>query len=126
MATPLIQTLFFQQSRSEAERQRHLFIDPIQCALADSFPAEFNFYVLSAVLDAPCGALGLTHVVEFDGDEILRFEHPPCAILQQGGGVAFRLELTDLRLERAGTLVVKTTLTDGTKGQDVPLPVALR
>lgn len=129
MPSPLIQTAFFQAH--ETEESHHVFVNPIQMALLDRFPMSVSFTVLSVVLGAPKGELGLTHVVEFNGEdilsfkEILRFEHPPAAVLLEGAGVSFSLEVQNVNLDEPGTLVVKTKLSDGTWGRDVPLRVAL-
>lgn len=129
MPCPLIQTTFFQAY--EAEGSHHVFVNPIQAALLDRFPMSVSFSVLSVVLGAPKGELGLTHVVEFNGEdilsfkEILRFEHPPASVLRESAGASFSLEIKNVKLDEPGCLVVKTMLSDGTWGCDVPLRVYL-
>lgn len=123
---PIIQTTLFQQARTEESDQVNCFINPIQFAVAEAFPIDIDLIILSAVFNANREQLGCTHVIEFDGLELMRYEHPPVSIPYQDAGVAFRLNLEQVSVANPGTLVVKTTLSDGTQGQMIPLRVAAK
>lgn len=126
MNKSIIQTMFFQEQHIEAEGKRQIFVNPIQIALTDGFPVTFEFSILSSVHGAQQGQLGCTHVVEFNGENILRCDHSIATIPFEGAGIAFQLQIQQLHLNQAGILVIKTMLSDGSRGEDVPLPVLVR
>ncbi len=117
-----IQTILFQGT--VAAKNGQAFIEPVQTILAEGFPCQFNLVVLSAVTGAPRGMLGCVHELWTENDLVYKHDHPPTAIAYGGTGICFRLELQELVIGQPCVLTIKTRLSNGAVGQDVPLWVA--
>ena len=123
VSAPVVQTTLFQAASIDEAARQYAFQAPMQALLVESFPAVFNMVALSTVFGAKRGQLGCTHVVEIDGLEIYRHEHPPSPIPLDETGIAFHLGLENITVTEPCVVTVKTVLSNGSKGQDIPLRV---
>lgn len=121
---PLVQTILFQRSTVEGQGQDQSFTNPVQVMLGDKFPVSFDLVILSAVHGAARGMLACTHSLEVDGAEIFKYDHAAAPVPYENSGLSFRLVLEDLKVAHPCTLVIKTLLSNGLRGVDVPLRVA--
>ncbi len=119
----LVQTILFAGTRVDPTGQEQAFFNPMQVVHGRTFPLQFDLVILSAVHGAPRGQLGCTHRLLVEGTEVYRFDHPPAAVPYDRTGLSFRLELQALQIAKPCTLVVKTELSSGVRGQDLPLRV---
>ncbi len=119
----IVQTILFAGSRVDPSGQEQAFFNPMQVVHGKTFPVQFDLVILSAVHGAPRGQVGCTHRLLVEGTEVYRFDHPLAAVPYDQTGLSFRLELQALQIPKPCTLVIKTELTSGVRGQDVPLRV---
>jgi len=122
VTVPLIQTILFQDTVAAKDRQA--FIEPVQIILAEGFPCEFNLVILSAVTGMSRGKVGCTHTLLADGELVYEHVHDPTAITYSGTGICFRLELQKLQVAQPCVMTIRTRLSSGVEGVEVPLWVA--
>lgn len=118
----MLQTVCF-WNHAETADGRHHFIDPTPYALLSEFPKEFNLTLLSVGFNLSRGPVSCTHVIEIDGAEVFRQQHPDVIISCNGGGTAFSLELLPMKVGGPCILTIKASLSDGTVGADLTYPI---
>jgi hypothetical protein len=119
VSVPLIQTILFQGT--VAAKNGQAFIEPVQTILAEGFPCEFNLVILSAATGMSRGKIGCTHTLLADGELVYEHVHDPTAIAYAGTGICFRLELQKLQVGQPCVMTVRTRLSSGIEGVEVPL-----
>lgn len=125
-AGPVVQTTVFQQVSADPDQRQYTYSSPVQMIIAEEFPAVCDLVVLSTVFGAARGQVGCTHELELEGETITRYEHPLSPVQFEGGGIGFYLELKQLTLPGPGVLMIKTRLSTGAKGQDIPFRISAK
>lgn len=118
----MIQTLCFWDYAQPSD-QCHRFTNPAPCALLSEFPYDVNLTVLSVGFNLSRGNVSCTHVIEIEGQVVVRHQHPPMLIAFDDGGAAFRLTLDPFQVLRPCVLTIKTSFSDGTRGEDLNFPI---
>ncbi|HEY9765337.1 MAG TPA: hypothetical protein V6C82_03195 [Chroococcales cyanobacterium] len=123
MAT--VQTVVFENVEIDVSNNKQLFIHPIHRIVAEEFPIEVGFAVLSCAYDLPAGSFGCKHSVWTEDKKklLIDYTHKPIALDKTGGGMGFRTTFENIPIDKPGRYWIRTELSNGLKGDEICLRV---
>lgn len=122
MAT--VQTVIFENVEIDVSNQKQLFIHPIHRVIAEEFPVNINFAILSCCYDLRPGRYGCKHAL-FAPDKkkkLIDFSHEAVTLEAEGGGMGFRTTFENVMIEAPGKYWIRTEV-PGVKAEEVLIRV---
>ena len=122
---PTCQTVVFENVEIDVSNNKQLFIHPIHRVIAEAFPVNINFAILSCCYDLRPGNYGCTHtfMTPDKKKKLIDYKHENVRLDAEGGVMGFRTPFENVMIEQPGKYWIRTDVSGGVKAEDILIRV---